>query len=237
MGFVNYFCCCVPCAQILARMRNPPAIQDGNLKTSEVTTLPPTLPLTIDPQNAPNFQRKSSPSHGNPSSTVQGNAVGSIKKKSSSTLFSSPFKKRSSGTTSANSSQSSNQANSREVKLLLLGPGESGKSTIVKQMKILHGSGYSKDELLFYKKDLYRNVLEAMQQTLVSMKQLSIQFHSPEGASASAAVESAKLEDLDDQAEFPKALLKDILFLWNESGLKPLFDRLSQISYVLCSAP
>ena len=37
---------------------------------------------------------------------------------------------------------------SREVKLLLLGAGESGKSTIVKQMKIIHETGYSQEECL-----------------------------------------------------------------------------------------
>ena len=41
------------------------------------------------------------------------------------------------------------QASAREhvVKLLLLGMGNSGKSTFVKQMKIIHGDGYSIDEL------------------------------------------------------------------------------------------
>ena len=34
---------------------------------------------------------------------------------------------------------------------LFTGSGESGKSTIVKQMKIIHQSGYSRDELLSYK--------------------------------------------------------------------------------------
>jgi len=50
----------------------------------------------------------------------------------------------------------------KECKILLLGAstsrvaltpgsGESGKSTIVKQMKIIHQSGYSKDELLTFR--------------------------------------------------------------------------------------
>ncbi|KAG8142607.1 hypothetical protein E2320_005819 [Naja naja] len=43
----------------------------------------------------------------------------------------------------------------REVKLLLLGAGESGKSTIVKQMKIIHEAGYSEEECKQYKAVVY----------------------------------------------------------------------------------
>lgn len=39
----------------------------------------------------------------------------------------------------------------KECKILLLGSGESGKSTIVKQMKIIHQNGYSRDELLAFR--------------------------------------------------------------------------------------
>ena len=45
----------------------------------------------------------------------------------------------------------------QEVKLLLLGAGESGKSTIVKQMKIIHEQGYSQDECLSYKPVVFSN--------------------------------------------------------------------------------
>ena len=40
-----------------------------------------------------------------------------------------------------------------EVKLLLLGSAECGKSTVLKQMKIIHQNGYTVDELMCYRKD------------------------------------------------------------------------------------
>ncbi|KYR02333.1 G-protein subunit alpha 3 [Tieghemostelium lacteum] len=48
------------------------------------------------------------------------------------------------------------------LKLLLLGTGESGKSTIVKQMKILHHKGFSLEEQEFYKQLIVRNILDGV---------------------------------------------------------------------------
>lgn len=51
----------------------------------------------------------------------------------------------------------------KEVKILLLGPGESGKSTIFKQMKIIQDDGgFSTDELLEFKYVVYANAISQM---------------------------------------------------------------------------
>jgi hypothetical protein len=45
-----------------------------------------------------------------------------------------------------------------DTKMLLLGPGESGKSTLFKQMKILaREGGYSEAELVKYKANIYES--------------------------------------------------------------------------------
>lgn len=49
----------------------------------------------------------------------------------------------------------------RECKILLLGSGESGKSTIVKQMKIIHQNGYTPEELLAFRPLIWKNLLES----------------------------------------------------------------------------
>ncbi len=50
----------------------------------------------------------------------------------------------------------------REAKLLLLGAGESGKTTILKQMKLIHDSGYSVEERNAFRSSIYDNLYEAL---------------------------------------------------------------------------
>eukprot|EP01091_Cochliopodium_minus_P016414 TRINITY_DN613_c0_g1_i1.p1 TRINITY_DN613_c0_g1~~TRINITY_DN613_c0_g1_i1.p1 ORF type:complete len:276 (-),score=69.30 TRINITY_DN613_c0_g1_i1:202-1029(-) len=49
-----------------------------------------------------------------------------------------------------------------QIKLLLLGTGESGKSTLAKQMKIIYLKGFSESELLQFKPVIQSNAIEAI---------------------------------------------------------------------------
>ncbi|KAK4189283.1 guanine nucleotide binding protein, alpha subunit [Podospora australis] len=62
----------------------------------------------------------------------------------------------------------------RECKILLLGSGESGKSTIVKQMKIIHLKGYSPEELRNYRPTVFKNLLECAKSVANAMRQFDI---------------------------------------------------------------
>ena len=65
--------------------------------------------------------------------------------------------------------------NSKIAKLLLLGAGESGKSTIVKQMKLLYpvnnrdNAGFSEDEKEEAKLAIYSNILDSMMSLLQAL--------------------------------------------------------------------
>ena len=63
-----------------------------------------------------------------------------------------------------------------EIKLLLLGTGESGKSTIAKQMKILHTNGFTKDELLTFKPIAIHNTVTAMKALVKGVEQMGLSF-------------------------------------------------------------
>ncbi|KAI9199719.1 guanine nucleotide binding protein, alpha subunit [Polychytrium aggregatum] len=51
------------------------------------------------------------------------------------------------------------KAKANAIKLLLLGSGESGKSTILKQFRLVYGEGFTADELKFYKIAVVKNVV------------------------------------------------------------------------------
>jgi hypothetical protein len=61
-----------------------------------------------------------------------------------------------------------------EIKMLLLGAGESGKSTILKQMKLIHEGGYSRDERESFKEIIFSNTVQSMRVILEAMESLEL---------------------------------------------------------------
>ena len=47
-------------------------------------------------------------------------------------------------------------------KIVLLGAGESGKSTFLKQMQIIHGRGFTDDQKISFRTQIYENILKGM---------------------------------------------------------------------------
>lgn len=58
--------------------------------------------------------------------------------------------------------------------ILLLGSGESGKSTVVKQMKILHQNGFSVAELHPWRTVVNKNLVESAQAIVLAMRTLNV---------------------------------------------------------------
>jgi len=56
-----------------------------------------------------------------------------------------------------------------------LGSGESGKSTIVKQMKIIHQNGYSVEELAMYRLTIYKNLVDCAKALVMALRQFDIE--------------------------------------------------------------
>ncbi|CAC5397505.1 GNAQ [Mytilus coruscus] len=113
----------------------------------------------------------------------------------------------------------------RELKLLLLGTGESGKSTFIKQMRIIHGAGYSDDDKRGFIKIVYQNIFMAMHAMIRAMDTLKIAYHNPDNEENGSMIRqvdyetSAMIEGEYQLTDSAKYYLDDV-------------DRLTQPNYL-----
>ncbi|CAG0894857.1 unnamed protein product [Darwinula stevensoni] len=110
----------------------------------------------------------------------------------------------------------------RELKLLLLGTGESGKSTFIKQMRIIHGSGYSEEDKRGFIKLVYQNIFLAMQSMIRAMELLKIQYGNPK---CQDKAELVKCVDHETVTTFEEPYVSAIKALWLDSGIQECYDR------------
>uniref|UniRef100_A0A915E609 Chondroitin proteoglycan 4 domain-containing protein n=1 Tax=Ditylenchus dipsaci TaxID=166011 RepID=A0A915E609_9BILA len=109
-------------------------------------------------------------------------------------------------------------AQQKVVKLLLLGAGECGKSTVLKQMRILHDHGFSEDEMQKQKAVCYNNTVQAMAQILRGMNQLNIPFSNPNHESdARFVLDTIKRGEESDP--FTEELTRSLLNLWKDKAV------------------
>lgn len=70
------------------------------------------------------------------------------------------------------------QREKNEVKLLLLGAGESGKSTVLKQMKVLHQNGFTHQERQQYAQVIWADAIQSMRILIIQARKLGISLDS-----------------------------------------------------------
>ncbi|KAL2710593.1 Guanine nucleotide-binding protein alpha-1 subunit [Kluyveromyces marxianus] len=83
--------------------------------------------------------------------------------------------------------------NKNEVKLLLLGAGESGKSTVLKQMKLLHQGGFTHRERMQYGQVIWADAIESMRTLILQARKLGIELDSDQ---EKAGVELRKSKEI-----------------------------------------
>ncbi|XP_077787881.1 guanine nucleotide-binding protein G(o) subunit alpha isoform X3 [Podarcis muralis] len=112
----------------------------------------------------------------------------------------------------------------KDVKLLLLGAGESGKSTIVKQMKIIHEDGFSGEDVKQYKPVVYSNTIQSLAAIVRAMDTLGVEYGDKERR-ADAKMVCDVVSRMEDTEPFSPELLSAMMRLWADSGLQECFNR------------
>lgn len=113
------------------------------------------------------------------------------------------------------------------IKLLFLGAGESGKSTLMKQMTILHGDGFvAESDRLPYVPLIHQNILQSAQtlckqSVLMGKENEALRVSSEEAAAARDLVLEIKF---DDPAPLKPAVVDAVKMLWADDGVQATFE-------------
>lgn len=122
----------------------------------------------------------------------------------------------------------SNKSQDKKVfKLLLLGAGECGKSTILKQMKILHKQGFKPDEIRTYQEVILKNVLESVQSLCQAMIELSLEYELPENKTQGEKI--ALLPDTYEPVHNDAPVYQAI---WKDKGIQEAMKRQREFHFL-----
>lgn len=116
---------------------------------------------------------------------------------------------------------------SNQIKLLLLGTGASGKSTFLKQLKVLHKEGFSATEIEQFKESLPMNAVQSMQKLVQAFL---------DGNNKSSSKTKAKMDKLMETSELTDELANIIKELWDRDDIKDLFERRNETNIQVESA-
>ena len=115
----------------------------------------------------------------------------------------------------------------RIEKILLLGPQNTGKSTIFKQLRAIYGQGITERDLMNQRDNVYSQAIEQMQYLLSELKELMEEDEekyndlklSDEGEAAATFMDNVKGDsDVTDD------IAANIELLWKEKGIQKLFE-------------
>ncbi|KAJ8293808.1 Guanine nucleotide-binding protein alpha-2 subunit [Rhodotorula toruloides] len=115
------------------------------------------------------------------------------------------------------------QRQAREVKMLLLGPGSSGKSTIL----VIHLSGFTPSELEAYRQQIFVNVRDGMRAVFQVMEEEGLDFADSGLAANRELVATAR--DLRDGEPFPWPVIAAVQAMAADPACRAVVARGSEL--------
>jgi len=122
-----------------------------------------------------------------------------------------------------------------EVKLLLLGAGESGKSTIAKQMQILHNNGFSQQERLEFIPTITYNILGSLSTLIRNRDQSRFALSPVMKKLADEFTTKFPEADIPKIGSISKDDAQSIQLLWNDPAIKAAYQQ-DSAKLQLCSS-
>ncbi|OBZ79496.1 Guanine nucleotide-binding protein alpha-2 subunit [Grifola frondosa] len=111
---------------------------------------------------------------------------------------------------------------SKQVKVLLLGSGDSGKSTILKQMRLIHRVPFSSQEVESYRQLVFNNLTHGLKYVIDAMEDMELEV-SEENRPYIQLIEDAT--DLKDGEPFPEDYHEPLKRLWEDPNIQIAYGR------------
>uniref|UniRef100_A0A1A7WS59 Guanine nucleotide binding protein (G protein) alpha 12a n=1 Tax=Iconisemion striatum TaxID=60296 RepID=A0A1A7WS59_9TELE len=118
----------------------------------------------------------------------------------------------------------------RLVKILLLGAGESGKSTFLKQMRIINGQEFDQKALLDFRDTIYENILKGMRVLVDARDKLGISWQSCENEKQGMLVMSweGRVGGSGVEPSEFQLYVMALGALWTDAGIQEAYTRRSE---------
>lgn len=131
-------------------------------------------------------------------------------------------------------------------RLLLLGAGESGKSIVVKQMKILHVDGFDADERKQKRLDIKKNVRDAIEAIIKAMDFFNIPYHGePQVIEEHLNIVQNTIQQLEEidkdvnteiqESDFTPEFFNSTEVLWADGGVQIAYNRSNEYQLIDCA--
>jgi GTPase SAR1 family protein len=120
------------------------------------------------------------------------------------------------------------------LKKKTIGTGESGKSTLVKQMKIIHQQGFTSDDLASYRPVVYSNTIQSLGSIIRGMYALDIKFDQAVASDRRHDVARVfeVLKHLRDTEPIHGELLAAMKRLWTDPAVQRCFKRSNEYQLI-----
>lgn len=125
----------------------------------------------------------------------------------------------------------------RQVKILLLGAGESGKSTFLKQMRIIHGEDYDVAALAEFRPVVYSNILKGMKVLADARRKLGIEWGDANNQRYARTILDFQAPQKIETSLFLQ-YVDAVSKLWQDEGIQTSYDRRREfqlVRYILLS--
>ena len=119
----------------------------------------------------------------------------------------------------------------KEVKLLLLGAGESGKTTFLKQMRIIHGISFDEKDISEFKVIIYQNIVRGVRVLVDARHKLAIPWGNPHNDQFGCQL--IKFENsMSLDTKLFISYLPCLRKLWSDSSIQEAYSRRCEFQLV-----